>query len=91
VLGCIPKTSFKCISLDNTEIVDSAMKFVRDFTDTLLDDTCSAVGKLVEQDSIPKPSAKKKSLDGALRTFIGTHPNKSLKSLGIDSEVLGEV
>jgi hypothetical protein len=29
-------------------------------------------------------------LDGGLRAFIGTHPEKSLKSLGLDANALGE-
>jgi hypothetical protein len=29
-------------------------------------------------------------LDGGLRAFIGTHPEKSFKSLGLDANALGE-
>lgn len=75
----------------NTEIIQRVVQFVRDFSDTLLDDSCPQVAKVATKCNIPQCSAKKRLLEGGVRAFIGTHPEKTLKSLGIDSEVLGEV
>ena len=82
---------FSETTFGNSAIINQAVEFVRDFSECLLDDSCPAVEKEVKQNNIARASAKKKVLAGALRVFIGVHPDKTLKSLGIDSAVLVEV
>jgi hypothetical protein len=78
-------------SYGNSPLIQTTVQFVQDFSDCLVDDDCPAIEKEVNRNNLPKVSAKKKVLAGARRVFIGVDPDKSLKSLRIDSEVLGEV
>jgi hypothetical protein len=78
-------------SYGNSPLIQTAVQFVRAFSDCLTGDDCHTIEKKVNANNLLKVSAKKKVLAGALRVFIGVHPESFLKSHGIDTEGLGEV
>jgi hypothetical protein len=82
-------------SWGNTPIIKTAVQFVRDYSETLIDKSVEGVSALVAKvvavQNMPKVSAQKRLLEAGLRAFIGTHPQKTRSDMGINEEQLKEV